>query len=117
MCAATNATQVTGSLGISSAAGKALAGKDGRVEVGACLEHEWCMRVTDAKVEGGRHVMLVASEQTPEGRVRVATYTEDMVVDLWSVGRWSPEWVPEYEKGQAKCKGDTSASHGAGVTC
>jgi hypothetical protein len=39
VCDATNLTQVTGALGVSSAAGKSLAGKDGIVRVSNCLEH------------------------------------------------------------------------------
>lgn len=39
VCNSTNTTQVTGSLGVSSLAGKALAGADGTVSVSRCLEH------------------------------------------------------------------------------
>ena len=39
VCASTNVTQVTGSLGVSSAAGRKLAGTDGLVHVKHCLEH------------------------------------------------------------------------------
>ena len=39
VCEETNVTQVSGSLGVKTASGRALAGKDGTIRVKKCLEH------------------------------------------------------------------------------